>query len=57
VRRLQYSSYNWFDLEFLPQINEQFRHYYNLEKELQEKLPQNNSGGFVAMTASYFLNL
>jgi len=51
----QYSSYSGTTWNFYPLINEQFRHYYNLEKRAQKgKVTANNSGGFVAMTASYF---
>lgn len=39
---------------FYPYINEQFRHYYNLEKRAEKgKVTSRNSGGFVAMTAFY----
>ena len=39
---------------FYPYINEQFRHYYNLEKRaVKGKVTSHNSGGFVAMTALY----
>ena len=42
---------NW---TFYPYINEQFRHYYNLEKRAKkEKVTSHNSGGFVAMSAFY----
>jgi hypothetical protein len=39
---------------FYPTINEQFRHYYNLEKRAKkEKVTAHNSGGFVAVEALY----
>ncbi|TDE27564.1 hypothetical protein E0I61_14720 [Flavobacterium ranwuense] len=39
---------------FYPYINEQFRHYYNLEKRAAKgKVTSHNSGGFVAMSAFY----
>jgi hypothetical protein len=39
---------------FYPIINEQFRHYYNLEKRAKkEKVTAHNSGGFVAVIALY----
>lgn len=39
---------------FYPYINEQFRHYYNLEKRAEKgKITSHNSGGFVAMAAFY----
>jgi hypothetical protein len=51
----QYSSYSGSTWNFYPQINEQFRRYYNLEKRAAKgKVTANNSGGFVAMTAFYF---
>lgn len=41
--------------DFYPTINEQFRHYYNLEKRANKgKVTAHNSGGFVAMTTTYF---
>ncbi|TDE05645.1 hypothetical protein [Flavobacterium hiemivividum] len=41
--------------DFYPVINEQFRHYYNLEKRAAKgKVTAHNSGGFVAFTAAYF---
>lgn len=51
----QYSSFSGSTWNFYPFINEQFRHYYNLEKRAAKgKVTANNSGGFVAITASYF---
>lgn len=51
----QFSSYAGSTWYFYPVINEQFRHYYNLEKRAAKgKVTAHNSGGFVAMTASYF---
>ncbi len=42
---------NW---SFYPYIQEQFRHYYNLEKRAAKgKVTNHNSGGFVAMAAFY----
>lgn len=42
---------NW---SFYPYIQEQFRHYYNLEKRAAKgKVTSHNSGGFVAMAAYY----
>lgn len=42
---------NW---TFLPVINEQFRHYYNLEKRsLNSKKTSGNSGNFLALNAIY----
>jgi hypothetical protein len=39
---------------FYPYINEQFRHYYNLEKRAGKgKVTSHNSGGFIAMSAFY----
>ena len=39
---------------FYPYINEQFRHYYNLEKRATKgKATAHNTGGFVAMSAVY----
>ncbi|MDI5951088.1 hypothetical protein [Flavobacterium yafengii] len=39
---------------FYPYINEQFRHYYNLEKRTEKgRVTSHNSGGFVAMAALY----
>ncbi|MGO4821795.1 MULTISPECIES: hypothetical protein [unclassified Flavobacterium] len=41
--------------DFYPTINEQFRHYYNLEKRANKgKVTAHNSGGYVAMTAAYY---
>ena len=45
------SSSSW---EFYPSINEQFRHYYNLDKRaLKGKRTACNSGDFVALNAIY----
>jgi hypothetical protein len=42
---------NW---SFYPYIQEQFRHYYNLEKRTAKgKVTSHNSGNFVAMAAYY----
>lgn len=42
---------NW---SFYPYIQEQFRHYYNLEKRATKgKVTSRNSGNFVAMAAYY----
>jgi hypothetical protein len=42
---------NW---NFYPYLQEQFRHYYNLEKRAAKgKVTSHNSGGFVAMAAYY----
>ena len=50
----QFSSYAGSTWSFYPLINEQFRHYYNLEKRAAKgKVTSHNSGGFVAMTATY----
>ncbi|MDR7212428.1 DUF3575 domain-containing protein [Flavobacterium piscis] len=39
---------------FLPMINEQFRHYYNLEKRANKgKRTAYNSGNFIAVSATY----
>jgi hypothetical protein len=39
---------------FYPNINEQFRHYYNLDKRTAKgKVTAKNSGGFVALNAIY----
>lgn len=39
---------------FYPNITEQFRHYYNLEKRTSKgKVTAHNSGGFVALHANY----
>ncbi len=39
---------------FYPNVNGQFRHYYNLEKRvLNGKVTSHNSGGFVALVAVY----
>jgi hypothetical protein len=42
---------NW---NFYPYLQEQFRHYYNLEKRAAKgKVTSHNSGGFVAMATYY----
>lgn len=39
---------------FYPNINEQLRHYYNLDKRAAKgKVTTNNSGGFIAFNAIY----
>lgn len=50
-----YTSNNFGEtFTFFPYINEQFRHYYNLEKRANKgKVTSHNSGGFIAMTAFY----
>ncbi|MEP6929776.1 MAG: hypothetical protein ABI850_07180 [Flavobacterium sp.] len=46
--------YNESTLFFVPQINEQFRHYYNLEKRAAKgKRTAYNSGNFIALSAIY----
>jgi hypothetical protein len=46
-----YNESTWY---FIPRINEQFRHYYNLEKRAAKgKRTANNSGNFVALYADY----
>lgn len=46
-----YDESTWY---FIPRINEQFRHYYNLEKRAAKgKKTANNSGNFVALSAEY----
>lgn len=48
------SSFYGSGWSFYPVINEQFRHYYNLEKRASKgKVTSNNSGGFVAVNAIY----
>jgi hypothetical protein len=48
-----YEESNWY---FVPRINEQFRHYYNLEKRATKgKRTAYNSGNFVALYADYQL--
>lgn len=50
-RSRNFSGSSWF---FLPVINEQFRHYYNLEKRsLKGKKITGNSGNFIALNAIY----
>lgn len=50
----RYNSYFGSTWDFYPLINEQFRHYYNLEKRATKgKLTARNSGNFVAMAAFY----
>jgi hypothetical protein len=51
----RYNSFIGSTWEFYPIIIEQFRHYYNLEKRAAKgKVTAKNSGGYVAMTASYY---
>jgi hypothetical protein len=46
-----YGESTWY---FVPKINEQFRHYYNLDKRAAKgKRTANNSGNFVALQATY----
>jgi long-subunit fatty acid transport protein len=46
-----FSQTNW---TFTPFINEEFRHYYNLDKRLSKgKRIKNNSGSFFALSAIY----
>jgi len=46
-----YGGSSW---SFFPNINEQFRHYYNLEKrDSKGKRTDHNSGNFVALNAIY----
>ncbi|WP_432223112.1 hypothetical protein ACRASX_16335 (plasmid) [Flavobacterium sp. TMP13] len=46
-----YGESKW---SFFPKINEQFRHYYNLEKRsVKGKNINNNSGNFIALNAIY----
>ena len=48
------SYYDESTMYFLPMINEQFRHYYNLEKRARKgKRTAYNSGNFIAMSATY----
>jgi len=48
------SYYDESTVYFLPMINEQFRHYYNLEKRAGKgKRTAYNSGNFIAMSATY----
>ncbi|UTN03614.1 hypothetical protein L0669_20080 [Flavobacterium bizetiae] len=51
----RYSSYyHESSLYIFPMINEQFRHYYNLEKRAGKgKRTAHNSGNFVAASAYY----
>lgn len=50
-RNNSFSGNSWI---FLPFINEQFRHYYNLEKRsLNGKRTAGNSGNFLALNAIY----
>jgi hypothetical protein len=50
-RKSSFSSSAW---TFYPSINEQFRHYYNLQKRASKgKVSSHNSGGFLAMAAFY----
>lgn len=50
-----YSSfYDKGNLYLYPLINEQFRHYYNLEKRANKgKRTANNSGNYLALSAGY----
>ncbi|WP_316633735.1 hypothetical protein [uncultured Flavobacterium sp.] len=46
-----YNESTWY---FVPRINEQFRHYYNLEKRAAKgKRTAYNSGNFVALYGTY----
>lgn len=46
-----YNESTWY---FVPRINEQFRHYYNLEKRASKsKRTAYNSGNFLALSAEY----
>lgn len=48
------SYYDESTVSFTPMINEQFRHYYNLDKRAAKgKRTAYNSGNFIAMTANY----
>ena len=48
------SYYGESNFYFLPAINEQFRHYYNLEKRANKgKRTAYNSGNFIALSATY----
>ena len=48
------SYYDESNLYLFPMINEQFRHYYNLEKRAAKgKRTAHNSGNFVALSAYY----
>lgn len=50
-RSNDFSGERW---DFYPVINEQFRHYYNLEKRAKKgKVTSHNSGGYYALTGSY----
>jgi hypothetical protein len=50
----KYNSFLGSAHAFYPIINEQFRHYYNLEKRAAKgKVTAHNSGGFVALNAIY----
>lgn len=50
-RKSSFSGSAW---TFYPSINEQFRHYYNLQKRASKgKVTSHNSGGFLAMAAFY----
>ena len=50
----RYDSYFGSTCDFYPLINEQVRHYYNLEKRVAKgKVTARNSGNFVAMAAFY----
>ena len=48
------SYYDESTMYFVPFINEQFRHYYNLEKRARKgKRTAYNSGNFIALSAAY----
>lgn len=48
------SGYSGKNLSLYPNINEQFRHYYNLEKRAQKgKRTIGNSGNFLGLNAIY----
>jgi hypothetical protein len=50
-RNNDYYGSGW---SFYPNITEQFRHYYNLEKRASKgKVTAHNSGGFIALHANY----
>lgn len=49
-----YSSFSGSDWIIFPFVDEQLRHYYNLEKRaLKGKRTENNSGNFLALGAMY----
>ncbi|MFH6965028.1 hypothetical protein ACHRVK_21090 [Flavobacterium plurextorum] len=48
------SHYGGSSWSFYPTINEQFRHYYNLDKRAEKgKRTAHNSGNFIALNAVY----